>query len=62
MKISEDTIREFKELLQEDYPQTEFSDEELLCMATNILSAVRSIYREVPEDRIKNFMKGADLI
>ena len=44
MKISLEGLQELKTLLHEDYPNTEFTDDELLEIALNLLRNVKLVY------------------
>ncbi len=56
MSLSEEAIREFKEIYKKDTGK-ELSDQEALDMATNLLTLFDAIYRPIPKEHEKEFKR-----
>ena len=51
--ITEEALKEFEKLWQEDHPNEKIGKEELLEVATRVLRIVEILYRQIPIEKLK---------
>jgi len=57
MKLTQQALKDFERFLKEDYPEEEFTKEQILEMATRTLRIVEILFKPIPKNKEKEFIK-----
>jgi hypothetical protein len=55
MKLSQQALKEFKEIWKQDHPGQALTDDQVLRLATKLMTAVRVVCIKIPENKLAGF-------